>query len=149
MGQSASTVSTYITGLSHKHRLDGIEDNTKSFLVTEINKGFKRQNPPKRNFRTPISLSLPKWLIVLYRKVRSPSILSNFILLFYILYGYVLLDPRLCIGLSNVHFPDLEGLHLGLQNAGTIFRGTAKGECNGVTLMGLWKINFKNSTLRY
>jgi hypothetical protein len=41
-GLSASTITTYISGISTMHKLNGHTDNTKSFLVTKILEGSKR-----------------------------------------------------------------------------------------------------------
>ena len=38
-GLSASTITTYISGISTMHKLNGHTDNTKSFLVTKILEG--------------------------------------------------------------------------------------------------------------
>lgn len=62
-GLSASTVVTYISGLSHTHNLHGWEDNTKSFLVGKILEGLRRKKPKIADLRVPISLSLLKKMI--------------------------------------------------------------------------------------
>lgn len=62
-GLSASTVSTYISGLSHTHKLHALTDNTKSFLVSKMIEGLKRLKNPKTDARLPISLDLLKRLI--------------------------------------------------------------------------------------
>jgi hypothetical protein len=60
---SASTITTYISGISTMHKLNGHTDNTKSFLVTKILEGSKRKNSPKADLRLPVSMNLLKRLI--------------------------------------------------------------------------------------
>jgi hypothetical protein len=62
-GLSASTITTYIPGISTMHKLNGQTDNTKSFLVTKILEGSKRKNSPKADLRLPVSMNLLKRLI--------------------------------------------------------------------------------------
>jgi hypothetical protein len=62
-GLSASTITTYISGISTMHKLNGQTDNTKSFLVTKILEGSKRKNSPKADLRLPVSMNLLKRLI--------------------------------------------------------------------------------------
>jgi hypothetical protein len=62
-GLSASTILTYISGLSYTHKLHSLEDNTKSFLVGKLLEGLRRQKPKKSDIRLPISISLLKRLI--------------------------------------------------------------------------------------
>lgn len=57
-GISASTVATYVSGLSHTHKLYSMEDNTKSFFVSKLLEGLKRKNPKKSDLRMPISFSV-------------------------------------------------------------------------------------------
>ena len=56
-------LTTYIAGLSHTHKLNVIEDHTKSFLVCKMLEGLRRKNPKRSDLRVPISLSLLKRLI--------------------------------------------------------------------------------------
>ena len=56
-GLSASTITTYISGISTMHILNGHTDNTKSFLVTKILEGSKA------DLRLPVSMNLLKRLI--------------------------------------------------------------------------------------
>ena len=60
---SASTVNTYISGISHVHKLYSMEDNTKSFFVGKLIEGMKRKTPRKKDLRMPISLDLLTKLI--------------------------------------------------------------------------------------
>lgn len=57
-GISASTATTYVSGLSHFHKLYNLEDNTKSFFVSKLLEGFKRKNPKQLDLRMPISLNI-------------------------------------------------------------------------------------------
>ena len=58
-----STVSTYISGISHEHKINDIKDNTKSFLVSKLLEGLRRKRPQKADVRTPITLDMLKQLI--------------------------------------------------------------------------------------
>jgi hypothetical protein len=58
---SASTAATYISGLSHIHKLNDFDDSTKSFFVSKI-LGFKRKNPKSKDLRMPVSSTLLKQL---------------------------------------------------------------------------------------
>ena len=62
-GLSVSTITTYISGISTMHKLNGQTDNTKSFLVTNILEGSKRKSSPKADLRLPVSMNLLKRLI--------------------------------------------------------------------------------------
>jgi hypothetical protein len=62
-GLSASTILTYISGLSYTHKLHSLEDNTKSFLVGKLLAGLRRKKPQKSDIRLPISIRLLKRLI--------------------------------------------------------------------------------------
>ncbi|CAG2209864.1 unnamed protein product [Mytilus edulis] len=68
-GFSASTVSTYISGLAHTHKINNITDNTKSFIISKMIEGLRRKNPQKLDVRTPISFDLLKRLIHSLRSV--------------------------------------------------------------------------------
>ncbi|VDI82774.1 Hypothetical predicted protein [Mytilus galloprovincialis] len=67
-GFSASTVSTYISGLAHTHK-NNVTDNTKSFIICKMIEGLRRKNPQKLDVRTPISFDLLKRLIHSLRSV--------------------------------------------------------------------------------
>ena len=62
-GLSASTILTYISGLSYTHQLHSLEDNINSFLVGKLLEGLRRKKPQKSDIRLPISISLLKRLI--------------------------------------------------------------------------------------
>ena len=68
-GFSASTVSTYISGLAHTHKINNVTDNTKSFIICKMIEGLRRKNPQKPDVRTPISFDLLKRLIHSLRSV--------------------------------------------------------------------------------
>jgi hypothetical protein len=79
---SASTVATYISGLSHIHKLNGFGDPTKSFFVSKILEGFKRKNPGSKDLRMPISSALLKQLInSLPHVCKSSYLVCSFLLL--------------------------------------------------------------------
>ena len=59
-GFSSSTVTTYISAISHFHKLNGFYDHTKSFLVIKAVERFRRKTPKRSDIRVPISLSLLK-----------------------------------------------------------------------------------------
>ena len=56
-GYAASTIQTYISGLSFYLQVAGLEDVTKSFIVSCLLEGCKRRNV-RRDTRCPITLSL-------------------------------------------------------------------------------------------
>ena len=43
-GATYHTVSLYIAGLSYYHKIRGLTDNTKSFIVSKTLEGFRRTN---------------------------------------------------------------------------------------------------------
>lgn len=47
-GMSASTVATYISGLSHYHKLNDLQDNTQSFIIKKLLEGMRRKYPQRR-----------------------------------------------------------------------------------------------------
>ena len=47
-GMSASTVATYISGLSHYHKLNDLQDNTESFIIKKLLEGMRRKYPQRR-----------------------------------------------------------------------------------------------------
>ena len=52
-GLTASTVSTYISGLSHVHKMNGLHDSTKFFLISKMLEGMKRKNPQQSDILEP------------------------------------------------------------------------------------------------
>ena len=57
---AATTVTTYISGLGHAHKIINLTDNTKSFIVCKMLEGLRRKSPQKLNVCTPISFRLLK-----------------------------------------------------------------------------------------
>ncbi|CAG2195652.1 unnamed protein product [Mytilus edulis] len=49
-GFSASTVSTYISGLAHTHKINNVTDNTKSFIICKMIEGLRRKNRKNQMF---------------------------------------------------------------------------------------------------
>jgi len=62
-GLAATTVTTYISGLGHAHKIKNLTDNTKSFIVCKMLEVLRRKSPPKLDVRTPISFHLLNRLI--------------------------------------------------------------------------------------
>ena len=62
-GLAASTVSTYISGLSHAHKINDLIDNTKSFIISKLLEGLRRKYPQRPDARTPISRDMLKRII--------------------------------------------------------------------------------------
>ena len=92
-GLSASTILTYISGLSYTHQLHSLEDNIKSFLVGKLLEGLRRKKPQKSDIRLPISISLLKRLIqslsfVCFSAYESMLFASGFSLSFFCLITY-------------------------------------------------------------
>lgn len=58
-GLAASSVSTYISGIGHSHKIRGLSDTTTSFLVTKSLEGLRRiQGGQVKDLRAPITLPL-------------------------------------------------------------------------------------------
>ena len=66
---SPSTVVTYISGLSHFHKLHNFPDNTQVFVVGKMIEGLKRKRPSQPDVLVPISLDLLKRLITSLRSI--------------------------------------------------------------------------------
>lgn len=62
-GLAASTVSTYISGISHSLKIKGTTDNTKSFIISKMLEGLRRKNPQRPDVRTPISRDILKRIV--------------------------------------------------------------------------------------
>lgn len=60
---SPSTIITYLSGLSYHHKIRGLKDNTKSFIVSKVLEGIKRCWCKKKDIRSPITLPLLDKLI--------------------------------------------------------------------------------------
>ena len=69
-GLSASTITTYISGINTMHKLNGQTDNTKSFLGTKILEGSKRKNSPK---------AVRQYMNLLCSQVRSVCVFFGFL----------------------------------------------------------------------
>jgi hypothetical protein len=63
---------TYISGLSHFHKLHNFPDNTQVFVVGKMI-GLKRKRPSQPDVRVPISLDLLKRLITSLRFICTPT----------------------------------------------------------------------------
>ena len=70
-GLTASTVSTYISGLSHVHKMNGLHDSTKFFLISKMLEDMKRKNPQQSDIRASKSIGLLKRLIKSLQHIRS------------------------------------------------------------------------------
>ena len=68
-GMSASTVATYISGLSHCHKLNDLQDNTQSFIIKKLLEGMRRKYPQRTDIMAPIFIQLLKHLILALRRV--------------------------------------------------------------------------------
>lgn len=66
---SVSTVTTYMSGISFAHKIKGLSDNTKSFIINKMIEGLRRRTPQKPDIRSPISRELLKKLISSLNKV--------------------------------------------------------------------------------
>ena len=62
-----------MTGISYLHKIQDLEDHTKSFLVSKTLEGLKRSNPPKSDLRLPISVHLLKRIICSLQYVCSST----------------------------------------------------------------------------
>ena len=67
-GFAASTVSTYISALSHAHKISSLPDNTKCFIISKILEGLRRKKPGRPDTRAPI---LPNTLKQLLNSLKS------------------------------------------------------------------------------
>lgn len=132
---SVSTVSTYISGLSHAHKLFGLEDNTKSFFVNKLVEGMRRKTPQKQDLRMPISLDLLKRLIgslshICESDYEAYLFASAFSLAFFALLrvGEFTADSKCksgnhAIGMTNIMIHkngDSEELHLTIMSSKTV-----------------------------
>ena len=117
-GLSASTITTYISGISTMHKLNGHTDNTKSFLVTKILEGSKRKNSPKADLRLPVSMNLLKRLIqslpfVCTSVYESTMFASAFSLCFFGLLrvGEITSQSKGRAGKHVIHISDIKLVH--------------------------------------
>lgn len=61
-GISAATATTYLSGISHAHKIRNLFDHSKSFLVSKMIEGMRRRCK-SHDLRTPISINVLKTLI--------------------------------------------------------------------------------------
>ncbi len=54
---TSATISTYVAGVSHFHKINGFQDPTKDFIITKLLEGTRRA-APKSDTRLPISLPI-------------------------------------------------------------------------------------------
>ena len=85
---SQSTIITYLSGISYHHKVRGLKDNTKSFIVNKVLEGIKRCGNKKKDIRSPITLPLLDKLIsalpsVTSSKYESLLFSASFSLAFY------------------------------------------------------------------
>ena len=57
------TVRTYVSGISHQHRIRGLQDPTNNFVVLKILEGFRRGNN-RVDLRSPITIIVLKKLVL-------------------------------------------------------------------------------------
>ena len=55
---AASLISTYMSGISYAHKLQQVDDTTKSFLVIKALEVSRRTKGSKMDARAPISLTI-------------------------------------------------------------------------------------------
>ena len=131
---SPSTVVTYISGLSHFHKLHNFPDNTQVFVVGKMI-GLKRKRPSQPDVRVPISLDLLKRLITSLRFICTSTyeaalFSSAFSLAFFALLriGEIASDTNNRPGTHVIRFLDFmfkvsdcghEELHLTLKSSKT------------------------------
>ncbi|CAG2205846.1 unnamed protein product [Mytilus edulis] len=69
-GLSGETISSYISGVSYHHKIQGIQDTTKFFIIGKALEGIKRIQGGKRNdIRAPITVQLLSDMISCLDKV--------------------------------------------------------------------------------
>ncbi|CAC5407442.1 unnamed protein product [Mytilus coruscus] len=57
-GLTSSTITTYLSGISHKHKLLGVIDTTYTFIVTKMLEGVRRKRPKLSDIRAPVTLEI-------------------------------------------------------------------------------------------
>ncbi|XP_033754380.1 uncharacterized protein LOC117337489 [Pecten maximus] len=75
-GYSASTISTYISGIAHEHKIQGYRDYTHFFIVKKILEGAQRCNK-RIDGRLPITLPLLRQLVISLSSVCSSKFESD------------------------------------------------------------------------
>lgn len=113
-GLSASTVLTYMSGISYQHKIQDLTDSTKSFLVGKTLEGLKRSNPKKPDLRVPISIDLLRKLIrslqhVCFSSYESVMFASAFSLSFFALLrvGEIAAESKTDLGAHVIQISDV------------------------------------------
>ena len=78
-GRAPGFIRTYISGFSYMYKIHGLEDVTKSFIVTKMLEGAARQTQ-KRDTRAPISLQRIHVILQALEKVTRLSFQVGFLL---------------------------------------------------------------------
>lgn len=105
---SSSTATTYISGISHFHKMRGVVDRTDSFLVVKMLEGFRRKGHNSQDLRAPITNEMLNRLVSALSKICSSNyeaclFSSAFTLLFFGL---------LRIGEIASENPSITGIHV-------------------------------------
>ena len=73
-GLSGGSVSSYISGISYFHKINGFQDTTKFFIISKALEGLKRMQGGKRqDIRAPITLNLLSEITSVLDKVCSSN----------------------------------------------------------------------------
>lgn len=72
-GFSPSTVSTYISGISHEHKKRGLVDKTSNFLIVKILEGLRRKRTKSRDLRSPVTLHILRKIVQALKNVCSSN----------------------------------------------------------------------------
>ncbi|CAC5401663.1 unnamed protein product [Mytilus coruscus] len=71
-GLTSSTINTYLSGISHKHKLLGVTDTTCTLIVSKMLEGVRRKSPKLSDIRAPVTLE------ILHKIIRSlPFVCSS------------------------------------------------------------------------
>ena len=69
-GFAPSTIATYLSGVGFQHKVQGVPDPTRDFLVTKLSEGCKRDHPTSDS-RLPISLAMLSCIVTALQYVCS------------------------------------------------------------------------------
>lgn len=127
-GRAPSTISTYISGLGHYHKMLCLPDPTANFLVGKMIEGARRKIGTKRDTRIPISRELLQNIISSLKSVCSSNyeallFSAAFSLAFFALLrvGEITADSRSNMGVHTIFGSDVEflgsELHLKIRNS--------------------------------
>ncbi|CAG2191357.1 unnamed protein product [Mytilus edulis] len=112
-GLSASTVLTYMSGISYQHKIQDLTDSTKFLFSRKTLEGLKRSNP-KKNLRVPISIDLLRKLIrslqhVCFSSYESVMFASAFSLSFFALLrvGEIAAESKTDLGAHVIQISDV------------------------------------------